>query len=222
MNNERIEAWHFLKNNKRFSYDDGNIAQAGYVYSVKGPIKLCKWGLHASEKALDALTYAPGEMIGRVVLSGKIIHGDDKLVATHREYLWIADATETLRSFARWSALQVIHLWESPSVVREYLESGDEYLRSAAESAAWNAVWGAARSAAWSAAESAARSAAKSAARNAAWSAVWGAARSAAWSAAESAARNAAWNAVWGAAKSAAWNVQNTELHNRLMELAPK
>ena len=149
MKNERVEAWHFLRDNKRFGYGDGNIAQAGYIYSVKGPIKLCEWGLHASERAIDALHYAPGAMVGRVVLSGEIIHGNDKLVATHREYLWIADAEETLRSFARWSALQVIHLWDAPSVVRKYLESGDESLRSTAESDARSA----AESAAWSTAE---------------------------------------------------------------------
>ena len=162
-----IEAWHFLSNDKKFGYGDGNVAEPGYVYSVEGPIKLCSWGLHASERAIDALKYAPGNMIGRVVLSGEIIRGDDKLVATHREYLWIADAEETLRSFARWSALQVIHLGDAPDVVRRYLESGNESLRSAAESAARSAAWSAARSAAESAARSAAESAARSAARSA-------------------------------------------------------
>ena len=152
MNTKSIEAWHFLTNDKRFGFGDGNIAAPGYVYSVEGPIKLCKWGLHASELAIDALQYAPGAMIGRVVLSGKIIRGDDKLVATHREYLWIADAEETLRNFARWSALQVIHLWDAPDVVRRYLESGDESLRAAARDAARDAAWAAARDAARAAA----------------------------------------------------------------------
>lgn len=87
-----IQAWHFLSNDLRFGYGDGNKAEAGYVYSVDGDIQLCHWGLHASERAIDALQYAPGHMVGRVVLSHKIIRGDDKLVASHREYLWIADA----------------------------------------------------------------------------------------------------------------------------------
>ena len=147
-NSKTVEAWHFLRNNKRFGYGDGNIAKAGYVYSVEGPVTLCVWGLHASRRAIDALQYAPGAMVGRVVLSGKIIEGDDKLVATHREYLWIADATETLRAFARWSALQVIQHWDAPDFVRRYLESGKESLRSAALSAAEGAARSAARSAA--------------------------------------------------------------------------
>ena len=156
MKKQRIEAWHFLSEDRRFGYGDGNIAEAGYVYSVKGPIKLCSWGLHASERAIDALQYAPGPMIGRVVLSGEIIRGDDKLVATHREYLWIADATETLRGFARWCALQVIEHWDAPDVVRRYLESGDESLRDAAGAAAWAAARAAAGAAAWDAAWAAA------------------------------------------------------------------
>ena len=153
---QRIEGWHFLANDCRFSYGDGNKAVAGYEYSVKGPIRLGEWGLHASNRAIDALQYAPGHMIGRAVLSGEIIRGGNKLVATHREYLWIADAEETLRSFARWSALQTIHLWDAPDVVRRYLESGDESLRAAA----WAAARDAARDAAWDAARDAARAAA--------------------------------------------------------------
>ena len=165
---QRVESWHFLANDRRFGHDDGNIAAPGYVYSVEGPIKLCEWGLHASERAIDALQYAPGNMIGRVVLSGEIIRGDDKLVATHREYLWIADAEETLRSFARWSALQVIHLWNAPDIVRRYLESGDKSLRLVANSAAYSAANSAANSAAYSAADGAANSAAYSSAATAA------------------------------------------------------
>ena len=189
-----IEAWHFLASDKRFGYGDGNLAAPGYVYSVDGPIALCSWGLHFSVRALDAVEYAPGSWVGRVIASGDIILGDDKGVATHRQYLWIADATETLRAFSRWSALQVINMWDAPDIVRRYLESGDESLRTAARAAAWDAARGAARAAS----------------RGAAWAAAWDAARAAA--------RAAAWDAAWDAARAA----QNDELHNRLMALAPK
>jgi hypothetical protein len=92
----------------------------------------------------------------------------------------MADATGTLRAFARACALDVIDNWNAPAVVREYLETGNEDLRIVAWSAA---------SAAESAARSVARSAeaamsAESAARSAAWSA-----RSVAWLAAESASK---------------------------------
>jgi len=40
--------------------------------------------------------------------------------------------------------LDVIHLWDAPAVVREYLETGDESKRDAAWAAARDAAWGAA------------------------------------------------------------------------------
>ena len=61
---------------------------------------------------------------------------------------------EEKRYFARWCALQVIHLWNCPDVVKQYLETGDEGLRDAAWYAAWNAAWNAASDAAWYAARS--------------------------------------------------------------------
>jgi hypothetical protein len=111
-----------------------------------------------------------------------------------------------LRDAAREIALSVFALHfkredESVSVVFRYLETGDETLRSVAESAAWSAA-----SAAWSAAESV-ESAAWSAAKSAAWSAAWSA-ESAAWSAA-SAAESAAESVARSAAKSAAWSAES-------------
>jgi hypothetical protein len=116
-----------------------------------------------------------------------------------------------LRDAAREIALSVFALHfkredESVSVVFRYLETGDETLRSVAESAAWSAAWSAAESAAWSAAESV-ESAAWSAAKSAAWSAAWSA-ESAAWSAA-SAAESAAESVARSAAKSAAWSAES-------------
>ena len=86
---------------------------------------------------------------------------------------------ELWSAWGRWCALQRIDDWDCPDVVREWLETGNEEIRSAAGSAASSAAWPAASSAAWAAARSAARSAAGSAARSAAWSAAWSAARSA-------------------------------------------
>jgi len=56
-----------------------------------------------------------------------------------REYLWIADATEALRAYARWCALQVIGLWDAPDVVRRYLADGEEGIVQHARSAAYAA-----------------------------------------------------------------------------------
>ena len=71
------------------------------------------------------------------------------------------------REFARWCALQVVHLWDCPAIVRQYLETGDESTRDAA----W-AAYGAAAGACDAAASCAAAS-------DTAWYAARGAARAA-------------------------------------------
>lgn len=63
---QRILGWHFLRSDKKLSHG-GTLVEAGYIYSEDSPeIKICQSGLHASRRALDALTYAPGPIICRV------------------------------------------------------------------------------------------------------------------------------------------------------------
>ena len=114
-------AWHFIGADRR-------------------PHDLCESGLHASERAIDALTYASGP-VACLVEAGR---ESNKLVCLR--ILAMLDATELLRFFARQCALDVIHLWDAPAVVLEYLETGDETLRAAVEDVAR-----AARDAAWAA-----------------------------------------------------------------------
>jgi hypothetical protein len=223
-----VLAWHFCADDKKLGYGDGRVVRAGRKYSVpnKGcALRLCTYGMHGSERILDALKYAPGAVICRVELSGEIIHGDDKLCATTRKVLAMADATRTLHEFAVWCArrallaerkagrephkdswrvLKVKLQWLNGKATDDELSAAWSAARSAAESAARSAAESAAWSAAWSAARSAAESAAWSAAESAARSAAESAVRSAARSAAESAARSAAWSAVQSAAESAA------------------
>ena len=189
---KKILAWHFSNAEGTLGYEDGRQIKRGRTLSVKGDPRLCNYGLHASKSLYDALKYAPGPYLWRVELSGTIIEGNDKLVATKRKALWGFDATPLLKKFARLCALDVIHLWDAPDVVRKFLESGDEGLRDAAWAAARAAARDAARDAAWDAARDAARAAA------------WDAARDAAWDAARDAARDAAWAAAWAAARAAA------------------
>jgi hypothetical protein len=117
-------------------------------------------------------------------------------VCRRRRIVKRIDATELLWKASRQFALSVIHLWDAPAIVREFLETGDETKRVAAEDAARAA----ARAAAWNAAE------------DAAWNAAWNAARAAAWNAARAAAWNAAraaaWDAAWNAARVAALDAQ--------------
>lgn len=164
--------WHFAQVDEegvaRLGYGDNREIRVGETLRVEGEPQLCKAGLHASAKLWDALRYAQGERLAlcRVTLGGTIKHDTDKSVANERTVIAMLDADTTeriLREWARWCALQVIHLWDAPAVVRQYLETGDESLRAAAWAAAWDAARDAARAAAWDAARAAARDAARDA-----------------------------------------------------------
>ena len=202
-----VLAWHFVGDTLR---DGRPIPADGVTLKHKGKLELCASGLHASERLIDALQYAPGPILCRVKMGGTIKKDSDQLVARQRTILWRVNSTDMLREFARQCALDVAHLWNMPPVVRQYLETGDERFRAAARDAtrdaAWDAAWAAARDAAWDAA------------RAAAWDAAWAAAWAAAWDAAWAAARDAAWDAAWAAARDA----QNTRLTEMVMALAPE
>lgn len=132
-----IQAWHFVGDTLR---DGRPIPPDGEWLIHDGPVIPCKSGLHASERIIDALKYAPGAVVCRVDLRGDILpHGGDKLATRERRILWRIDASEILRTFARRCALDMVHFWYAPDVVRRWLETGDEKLRSAAWSAAESA-----------------------------------------------------------------------------------
>ena len=173
-----MDGWYFATENRKLRYGDNRLIEIGKTHRVRGTLALCNHGLHASIKPLDALAYAPGPIVYRVQLHGEILADDNKACAKARTYLAGGiDASEELRSFARWCALQVVHLWECPPIVKQYLETGDESIRDAARAAARDAAWDAARAAAWDAARAAAWDAARDAAWDAARDAAWDAAR---------------------------------------------
>ncbi len=169
-----ILAWHFCGDTLR---DGSPIPDDGVTLEHDGDLVMCETGLHASVNIMDALNYAPGHTICRVRVEGHQKQGhSDKLVCRSRTVLWRIDGEQILRDFARWCALQVVHLWDAPAVAKKYLETGKKELRDAA--------WAAAGAAAGDAAQAAARDAARGAAAQAA-------ARDAAWDAARAAARDA-------------------------------
>ena len=152
-----VLAWHWLPEMGKLTHGDRRKVVPGHTMKFNGGLVICSSGFHASVRAIDALANAPGPIIQRVECFGL---GDscghtDKLVCRERKCLWIADATDTLRAFARWCALSVIEKWDAPPIVRQYLETGDESIRDAAMAAAWDA----ARDAAWDAARDASRAA---------------------------------------------------------------
>ena len=150
---ETKQGWHFVDKKLR---DGRDIPPDGEWLEHDGKLEMCMSGLHFSERIIDALQYAPGNTICRVSVDGKIVMDTDKGVATRRRIDWRIDGEVVLRAFARWCAIQVIHLWNAPDVVVSYLATGDESLRDAARDAAWDAAWDA-RDAAWAAARYAAQ-----------------------------------------------------------------
>ena len=143
--------YHFTSDKLR---DGSPIPPVGEWLEHHGPVIPCRSGLHASAHPSDALKYAPGCLLHLVELGGEIIpHGSDKVAASRRRIISTIDATDLLRGYARWCALQVVDLWDAPDVVRKYLETGDDNLRSAAEAAA--AAWSAEAARAAEAAEAA-------------------------------------------------------------------
>ncbi len=185
-----IGVWHFVANNGKLGYGDGRAVAVGETLSVPPPSVLCKHGMHWSRRLIDALQYAPGNILTYCEVWGDIKEQEDKGVSTHRGVIAMIDADPLLRRFARHCATEVFYKHfkrgQHPAI-DVWLEQGREEDRSAARSAAESA----ARSAAWSAA----------------WSAVW------------SAARSAAWSAAWSAAELAAESAQNSWLETEAKKL---
>ena len=138
-----MKAWHFVNETLR---DGRPIPPDGEWLVHDGELIMCGSGLHASVRILDALIYAPGNTICRVEVDGEILHDDDKLVAEKRKILWRIEGEQVLTAFARWCALQVVHLWDAPDVVIKYLTTGNENTRAAASDAARYAAFSAAGS----------------------------------------------------------------------------
>ena len=153
-----VIAYHFCGDTLR---DGRPIPADGEWLTHDGNVVMCASGLHASRHPFDALQYAPGPILCRVECEDGVTEHDDKLVCRRRRIIKRIDATDLCWQAARRYALDVIHLWDAPAVVRQYLQTGDETLsaaaREAARAAAWAAAWGAARDAAWAAAWAAER-----------------------------------------------------------------
>ena len=153
--------WHFVPTDRRLRWDTRELVEVGKTITVDGKLKMCEWGLHASKRVLDALEYSPGPIACLVTLSDDVIHADDKSVASSRTCIAMVNATDILWQFARASALSVLHKWDAPQIVIDYLLTDREDLRDAARDAAWAAARVAARADAWVFARDAAWAAAR-------------------------------------------------------------
>ena len=150
-----IKAWHFINNDFTIKTDSMKRpikVHRGQTLVKRGPLELCERGLHASIKPLDAIYYAPGNVVCRVECSGDVIQGEDKLVCSRRRVLWVVDAERTLHEFAIWCAKQTLRSnsdlrsIEAVRVKRLWLdgEATGEELKEASEAAKrtiWESCW---------------------------------------------------------------------------------
>jgi hypothetical protein len=189
-----ILAYHFVGSTLR---DGRAVPPDGEWLIHGGPVKMCESGLHASRHPFDALGYAPGETLCRVECADIVQEHSDKLVCRRRRIVARIDATDLCRAFARACALDVVHLWNAPDVVRQYLETGDETIRAAAMDAAM-AAWDFAMAVRWAASWDAARDARAS----------WDAARAAMAARTAMAAARDASAAARDSARAASWDAE--------------
>jgi len=141
-----IRAYHFVGLTLR---DGRPVPADGEWLEHVGPLEMCQSGLHGCQHPFDALSYAPGATLCLVDLDGEMIERDDKIVARRRRIVQRMDATMLLWDAARASARDVLHLWPAPEVVRQYLATGDESLRTragaatraAARDVSWAVSW---------------------------------------------------------------------------------
>jgi hypothetical protein len=182
---EPVLGWHWLKADRVLRSSEGEVVKPGKTYTVEPPLRLCRRGLHASRLAVDSLAYAPGPVVCRVELFGQIAKGPDKLCATHRRVLWMADAAEALEGFACDTAAQCLkQAGVQKKAVSKLIQTRRLWAAGAASEeefdAAWDAAWDAFRAysftedryEAWRAVLSLERGDAKSAARKVADAAV--------------------------------------------------
>jgi hypothetical protein len=191
-------AWHFVRLNDAgdaLLRDGRPVPPLNTWLEHEGPVEACRSGLHASWRAIDALSFVDwsNAAVCLVEVDGVEHEGGDKLAARRRRIVAMAPVDDLFRLFAREAALTVAHLWLPPPVVLEYLQTGREDLRAAASDAA------------------------RAAARAAAWAAAWAAASDAAWAAARVAAWAAAWAVASDAASDAAWDRLNDILEQLLL-----
>jgi len=202
-------AWHFVKlvDGKPQLRDGRPLPPIGEWLEEK-EVAICEKGLHASWRAIDALTYSTHlyQLAACLVEVEDVAQEqDDKFVCHRRKVLAWTPANDLLRLFARECAISVLHLWNAPDVVKEYLDTGDESIRQQAgadASAAGARHAYAAYAAAYAADAAYAAADAAAAAVVAAYSAAY---------------YSAAYSAAADAARSKARDEQNTMLESILL-----
>jgi hypothetical protein len=107
-----VLAWHWLNSSRTLGYGDGRTVVDGETLSIPDDDRMpkcCEYGMHASERIVDALRYAPGCVLTQVEVSCDISSQEDKLVGRSRRVLWSLTGQQGLDlvvTFARWCAVR--------------------------------------------------------------------------------------------------------------------
>jgi hypothetical protein len=137
--------WHWLCEDKRLRYGSREVVEVGKTITYDGPLSLCNSGLHASEKAIDAVVYAPGPIICRVTLGDVVVEGGANTL--HEFACRCAEAelkTAKVEDRRCWEAIETKRKWLKGEATDEQLAAA----RDAASAAARDAASAAARDAA--------------------------------------------------------------------------
>ena len=208
MSEQELLGWHFARADLRLGHGDEREIRVGETLTVEPPIELCERGLHASVRPLDALKYASESIACRVRLSGQVIAGEDKAVATERTVLVMVDGRHVFPAFIRYTLV-----YRKPYLVQLFEQAGlADHARLIGRLDMAHAPYGDIKDT-----MAAAGAAAGASTARAAGAVAWDAARAAAWAAAWDAAWDDAWAAAWDAAYGAAWADLNAELERLLV-----
>ncbi len=128
--------WHFVREDKKLGYGDGRKIRRGSTLKIDpDKLKPCQYGLHASEKVLDALSYCywKNSILCKVELGGTVIKSGDKTVASERKVIDYIDVTKVSRKFAVRVAEDVLPIFEKKypedTRVRDCIETTKKYLK---------------------------------------------------------------------------------------------
>ena len=98
------EGWHFLAQDRKLRYDDKRLVEVGVPLASSKEPKLCHSGMHASPTLLAALSYAPGLVACKVLVTGVAEDDGTKFVGRERVVLEMADMLPVIVEFAKWCA----------------------------------------------------------------------------------------------------------------------
>ncbi len=130
---------------KAWWFENHNRARVGLIQREAPPLELCKHGLHASERALDAMPYANhNARLCRVEVFGATVIGHDKLCAEERRVLKMTRLTnaEIFYRFLHIEAIRCLSDWDVPKIVTRYLRNPKRESREDVHAACRNAYPG--------------------------------------------------------------------------------